>query len=68
MKVLLIPTAVLISNEMRQKFGNIPTGLFPLQDRPMLSHIYEKYKDVVDEVYAITFEKSTLPLLYWSIK
>lgn len=58
MKVLLIPTAVLISNEMQQKFGKLPTGLFPLHDRPMLSHIYEKYKNVVDEVYAITFEKS----------
>ena len=41
MKVLLIPTAVLISNEMQQKFGKLPTGLFPLNDRPMLSHIYE---------------------------
>ena len=58
MKVLLIPTAVLISNEMQQKFGKLPTGLFPLHDRPMLSHIYEKYKNVVDEVYAITFEES----------
>lgn len=68
MKVLLIPTAVLISNEMRQKFGNIPTGLFPLQDRPMLSHIYEKYKDVVDEVYVITFEKSDQIKEYIQVK
>lgn len=58
MKVLLIPTAVFISKEMQQKFGKLPTGLFPLNDRPMLLHIYEKYKDVVDEVYVITFEKS----------
>lgn len=58
MKVLLIPSAVLMPREMRKKFGDLPTCLFPLGDRPMLAKIYNSYKDIVDEIYVVAYEKN----------
>lgn len=58
MKILLIPSAALMPREMRCSFGDLPTALFPLGDRPMLWHIYQKYKHVVDEIFVITYQKS----------
>lgn len=60
MKVLLIPSAVLISKEMQQKFGKIPSALYPLNNIPMLEHIYEYYKNIVDHMYVLVNEKKEL--------
>lgn len=57
MKVLLIPSAVLMPREMRNTFGDLPTGLFPLGGKPMIYHIYNKYKDYIDAIYVLTYEK-----------
>lgn len=53
MKVLLIPSAILIPREMRRYLGEIPTCLFPLGDKSMLEKIYDHYKDSVDKVYLV---------------
>ena len=58
MKILLIPSAALMPREMRRSFGELPTGLFPLGDRPMLWHLCQKYRDVVDKIYVITYRKA----------
>lgn len=43
--------------EMRKVFGDLPTVLFPLGDKPMIWEIYEQYKDRVDEIYIVAFRK-----------
>ncbi len=57
MKILLIPSAVLMPREMRGAFGNLPTALFPLGRKPMLYHLYEKYKNHVDKIVVVGYEK-----------
>lgn len=58
MRVLLIPSAVLMPREMRQRFGELPTGLFPLGNQPMLWHLCQKYRERVDKIYVITHRKA----------
>lgn len=60
MKILLIPSAVLVPKEMRKNFGELPTALFPLADVPMIEHIYKKYKNVVDKIYITVYKKKEL--------
>lgn len=60
MKVLLIPSAVLVPKDMRRNFGDLPTGLFPLGDKPMLKKIYDKYKNSVDKIYVAVYKKYEL--------
>lgn len=57
MKALLIPSAVLMPREMRKIFGDLPTGMFPLADRPMLHHLWKSYHDCVDEIYVVCYEQ-----------
>lgn len=57
MKILLIPSAVLMPREMRGAFGNLPTALFPLGRKPMLYHLYEKYKNHVDKMIVVGYER-----------
>lgn len=60
MKVLLIPSAILIPKEMRKKFGEIPTVLFPLNGIPIIEHIYQQYQDIVDDIIVISYKKSSV--------
>lgn len=60
MKILLVPSATLIPKEMRTHFGEIPTALYPLNDRPIIDHLYEQYRDKVDRFIVVSFKKSTL--------
>ena len=57
LKVLLIPSAILMPKEMRKSFGDLPTALFPLGDKPMLARICEQYADYVDEIYLVAHFK-----------
>ncbi|WP_313972735.1 sugar phosphate nucleotidyltransferase [uncultured Selenomonas sp.] len=58
MKALLIPSAVLMPREMRKIFGDLPTALFPLADRPMLYHLCQSYRGYVDEIYIVCYEQT----------
>lgn len=43
--VLLIPSAILVPDELRLNLGRIPTGMIPLSGRPMLEHVVDAYDD-----------------------
>ena len=42
MKALLIPSALLVPSDMRNKFGELPTALFPLGNKTMIERLYDK--------------------------
>lgn len=68
MKVLLIPSATLIPKEMRNKLGEIPTILYPLNNTPLIDHLYQQYRDFVDEIYVVAYKKKELVIDYIQIK
>ncbi len=41
--LLLIPNARLVPPELQVEFGPVPSGMLPLDGRPALSHIIERY-------------------------
>ena len=57
MNVLLIPSAVLMPQEMRKSFGDLPTCLFPLGGEDMLTMLCRKYEKAVDRIYVVTYER-----------
>lgn len=60
MKALLIPSALLVPLDMRNKFGELPTALFPLGNKTMIERLYDKYKDIVDIIYIVVKRKQLL--------
>lgn len=60
MKALLIPSALLVPSDMRNKFGELPTALFPLGNKTMIERLYYKYKDIVDVIYIVVKRKQLL--------
>jgi len=44
--ILLLPSAILVPDELRLDLGQIPTGMIPLHGKPILDHIIESYEDV----------------------
>jgi hypothetical protein len=42
-KVLLMPTAKLVSPELRTEFGPIPSAMIPLDSRPAMQYVAEPY-------------------------
>lgn len=43
---LLVPSAILIPNELRLDLGEIPTAMIPLHGKPILHHVVESYEDI----------------------
>lgn len=43
--ILLVPSAILIPDELRLDLGRIPTGMIPIDGKPMLKHIVDEYDD-----------------------
>lgn len=68
MKTLLIPSAALIPKEMRNKFGEIPAILYPLNGIPLIEHLYEQYKTIVDKVVIVLYKKKELVIDYVTAK
>lgn len=60
MRVLLIPSAKMISSEMRKQLGEIPTVLYPLGEKTMLEQLCSAYTPLVDAIYVVTYEKQHL--------
>jgi hypothetical protein len=58
--VLLIPSAILVPNELRLDLGKIPTGMIPLHGKPMVYHISSNYDDVTTYV-AYDAADNTIP-------
>ncbi|MHA1556524.1 MAG: hypothetical protein ACTSPM_06260 [Candidatus Heimdallarchaeota archaeon] len=42
-RILLVPSAILIPDELKFELGYIPTAMIPLHGKPALEHIFEKY-------------------------
>lgn len=68
MKTLLIPSATLIPKEMRNKFGEIPAVLYPLNGMPIIEHIYRQYKSIVDNIVLVVYKKKELAIDYVKTK
>lgn len=68
MKTLLIPSATLIPKEMRNRFGEIPAILYPLNGMPLIEHIYRQYKDIVDNIVLVLHKKKELAIDYVTTK
>lgn len=60
MKYLLIPSAILIPEEMRAQFGKIPSALFPLGSSTILEFIVQKYQQDVEEIFIVVQQKREL--------
>lgn len=43
--LLLVPSAIQVPNELRLDVGSVPTGMIPLDGKPMLEHLAEAYAD-----------------------
>jgi hypothetical protein len=68
MNVLLIPSAILVPKEMRNKLGDLPSILYPLNGVPMLHHIYKQYEGKVDKIYIVICKKKELVCDYVGLK
>lgn len=44
--ILLVPSAALVPDELRLDVGTVPTGMIPLQGKPMLERISEAYEPI----------------------
>lgn len=60
MDILVIPSAKVIIEELRNKFGEIPSVLIPLEGRPIIDHLLEKYKEHVDKIYIVGYERKDM--------
>lgn len=59
--ILLIPSAILVPDELRLDIGSIPTGMIPLEGRPALEHIAEAYDDCdIERVVAVDKSADTI--------
>lgn len=45
--VLLVPSAILVPDELRLDLGRIPTGMIPLHGKPVLHHLIDSFDDVL---------------------
>ncbi len=43
-KILLLPSTIYVSDELKFELGYIPTAMIPLHGKPVLEHILEKYE------------------------
>jgi capsular polysaccharide biosynthesis protein len=60
MDILLILSSKLISDEMKDLFGNIPSSLIPVSNKTLLELIYEKNKEKYDKIIVTGKEKIEL--------
>ncbi|WP_251923221.1 hypothetical protein [Salinibacter ruber] len=70
--VLLLPSAILVPDELRADLGPIPTGMIPLHGRPTLHHIIDLYENV--DPYVVCDKRADLikkyvcrESLHWSV-
>lgn len=68
MKVLIIPSATLVSKEIQKSVGKIPTVLCPLDNKSMLDMLYSQYKGKVDKIIIVGYERVDLIKEYIELK
>lgn len=60
MDILVIPSAKVVIEELKNKFGEIPSVLVPLEGKPIIEHLFEKYKEHVDKIYIVGYERNDM--------
>ena len=60
MKILLIPNAILIPEDMQKKFGKVTPAMVPLGNSSMLENIYRQYASYVDKTYIVVHEQNNI--------
>lgn len=68
MKILLIPSAKVVNDELKEKFGIIPNVMVPLNGKTILDNLYEKYVKRFDHIIVLVKEKSDIIEQYITIK
>lgn len=70
MNILLVPSATLINKELQNTLGKIPSVLYPLEGRPVLDELYDRYMTgkIADSMYIVTFENADLISNYIKLK
>lgn len=68
MKILLIPSAKVVNDELKEKFGIIPNVMVPLNGKTILDNLYEKYVNSFDHIIVLVKEKSDIIEQYITIK
>jgi hypothetical protein len=63
-RIVLLPTAKLVPIELQAEFGQIPSGMVPLDSKPALFHIAKWYADQGCDVVAATHERAELVSSY----
>jgi hypothetical protein len=56
MNILVVLSAKIISNELRYRFGDIPSVLIPFKEKVILDIIYEENKNTYDKIVVICGE------------
>ena len=52
--LLLVPSAILVPDELRLDVGSVPTGMIPLEGKPMMEHLVDAYADLeLERVVAV---------------
>lgn len=65
-KLLLLPSARLIPSELRTDFGDLPSGMVPLNSRPALHHIAQPYAAAGFEILIAVHERGEAVIEYVS--
>jgi hypothetical protein len=60
MNILVILAAKLITNDLRYKFGDIPSIMLPYEKKPLLFSQYNRYKEFYDRIILILGEGNEL--------
>lgn len=59
--IVLVPSAIVVPDELRLDVGAVPTGMIPLEGKPMLEHIANEYEDFnVSFVVAVHEQADTI--------
>lgn len=56
--ILIVPSAIVVPDELRLDVGSVPTGMIPLRGKPMLEWIAEKYQDLNVEMIVSVHEEA----------
>ena len=68
MRLLVIPSAKLINEELQSRYGKIIPLLIPLENGIVLDKLYKKYEDYYDEIIITLYEEAENTLKIINLK
>ncbi|MFV0557816.1 MAG: hypothetical protein ACK5MW_04160 [Enterococcus sp.] len=54
MRVAIIPSAISLNEELKERFGDVPNVLVPLEEKPILDYIVKNIGAQVDQLVVVT--------------